>query len=82
MKTKENQNQNKRVRVKGQQHGTGCASLELRATPGCRERLEGGLAKGPSQELRREQMPVLTVTNPHGSIMIGHGNEVIHIRPC
>lgn len=24
-------------------------------------------------------MPVLTVANPHGSIVIGHGDEVVYI---
>lgn len=33
------------------------------------------------QHLRGKQMPVLTVANPHGSIVIGHGDEVVHIRP-
>lgn len=32
--------------------------------------------------LRRKQIPILTVTNPHGSIVIGHSNEIINIRPC
>lgn len=49
---------------------------------GHRERLVRGAWLRAFQDLRRKQMPVLTVANPHGSIMIGHGNEVIHIRPC
>lgn len=57
-----------------------CVSDMLRAMSDTQgEAGERWLAENTS---RRKQMPVLTVANSHGSVMVGHGNEVIHIRPC
>ena len=58
-----------------------CVNKVLRAVRGTQEEAGERLAEGISTS-RRKQMPVLTVANPHGSIMIRHGNEVVHIRPC